>query len=636
MAKSIGATIGELLKLNLQLMVKGYYFFTIGAVFIGSVSAYFVYNIGDKINIVEDELFARYVVTQEAALEAANIQSVLAAASGASGAELKTVVESVKKRSNEGPLFATSRITSGLAGDDKGSAISVNVGNRSSAYFDALNATSPSVAEIGKTLAAFGASIEEARAFHDNAMDEGFGAADIATLLALLVVIGLTLGAIVGMIFSAIILSDVVGTPVSNVTDELLVNSKSIEEVYSEISIGTKKQTDVVKAATKDLEDMIINTIQGNISMSVEKQVVIAKSFSDFLKQFVERTSAEIAMGMMSIAQQSAEARKGVETFVAELAVVEDNIKTQQSTIDGVVGALKAMVEANREIRAKAITSTEAADKATNAAYAGQERIGVIAHELEEIKNASQGVKDITESLAKITENIKILALNMSLKVEDIKDDTGKSYGFEAMSTRVQSLAEEVEGLLIRSTEIINPTLDAIEKVDIEARDTLVLLEDVANTIKIADEESKAIGSQIDKQAAEIDRVEVEAENLKAIAEKTTLSIVAQSVLIKEVDELLKESEVLIETVNTQTLEASDSARKVNDLMKQLVQSVKSIEDGTGVLTEKSAMLSEMFDTIHEQAMKNLNGAEKLEGATNAVRNVSNQLSVVVRGNSAG
>ena len=631
--KSMGAFLGDLFKLNVEVMVRNFKFFAFGAVFIGGVTGWAVYNIGSGVKKIEEEILPKYNLTQNVSREVGERRAdVLRATGGTLAGRIRVIAVVIKRR--EGLLSETGRVASGLSGE-VGMSLRARIERTSEAYFSAIDESNPRVEVIIKSLDGFNAAVEDVKSFHKGAMDEGFAASRRATTWAFVVVIGLSLGAIVNMIVMGIVLSAVIGVPVSTVTEKLLINSRDIEEAYGVISEGTKKQTDVVQAATQDLEDMIINTIQGSISMSVEKQVGIAKSFSDFLKQFVERTSAEIAMGLMSIAQQSTEARKGVEHFVEELAIVEENIKIQHTTIDGVVGALKTMVEANKEIRVKAASSTAAADKATNAAYAGQERLGVIAHELEEIKVASEGVKEITESLAKITEDIKILALNMSLKVEDIKDDTGKSYGFEAMSTRVQNLAEEVERLLKRSTELINPTIDAIGKVDLEARDTLILLEDVANTIKTADEETKAIGEQIDRQATEIDRVEVEAENLKAIAEKTTLSVEAQATLIKEVGTLLEESDVLIESVNLQTVEASDGARKVNDMMKQLTASVRSIEDGTGILTEKSAMISEMFDTIREQAVKNLGGVERLEGATNAVRDVSNQLSIVVKGSAA-
>lgn len=416
------------------------------------------------------------------------------------------------------------------------------------------------------------------------------------------------------------------------ITEDLSLKSVDIEGVTKEIHDGVETQTGIVQTATKDLEYMILNIIQGSITMSVEKQTEIARAFGEFLKHFVERTSAEIAMGMMSVSQQSLEAREGVEKFVRELATVEGNIKNQEAAIEEMVEALKSIVSANEEIKLKAHSSTAAADKATSSAYLGQERIGMITEQLQEIGNASEGIRDVTNSLATITESIKILALNMSLKVEDIKDDTGKSYGFEAMSAKVQQLAEEVEGLLARSKNLIIPTIEGIAKVSGDANQANEMIAEVTSAIKAADDESRAIAEKIEKQAIGIDRVELESENLRVLAHKTTQAVEAQAALANDVDIMLKDASELIDSVNKQTSDSVEGARKVTEMMDQLNETVISIEGGTGDLTEKSTEISDMFNSIMNLANKNKSGAEKLGTVNASVRDVSRRLSEIVKG----
>ncbi|MDT8318356.1 MAG: hypothetical protein RQ824_10280, partial [bacterium] len=418
----------------------------------------------------------------------------------------------------------------------------------------------------------------------------------------------------------------------TDITKDLSLKSEDIEEVTKEIHDGVETQTGIVQTATKDLEYMILNIIQGSITMSVEKQTEIARAFGEFLRHFVERTSAEIAMGMMSVSQQSLEARQGVEKFVSELASVEGNIKNQETAIEEMVEALKSIVSANEEIKLKARSSTAAADKATSRAYSGQERIGMISEQLQKIGKASEGIRDVTDSLATITESIKILALNMSLKVEDIKDDTGKSYGFEAMSAKVQQLAEEVEGLLARSKEMIIPTIEGIARVGADANQANEMIADVTSAIKAADDESRAISEKIENQAIGINRVELEAENLRVLARKTTETVEAQTRLAKDVDIMLKDASELIDSVNKQTSDSVEGARKVTAMMDQLNETVVSIEGGTGDLTEKSTEISDMFNLIMDLANKNRGGAERLGIVNSSVRDVSRRLSDIVKG----
>lgn len=449
---------------------------------------------------------------------------------------------------------------------------------------------------------------------------------------ALIVIFLLISMAIVVIFIAGRLLKNIVGDPVTEVTDKLSTNTKAIEEVYSEIHSGTQMQNEVVDKATKDLEDMIINVIQGNISISVEKQTEIANNFGEFLRHFVERTAAEIAMGIMSISYQSTEAQKTMEKFKEELKTSETNIKNQETAITGMVEAIKSIAETNDEIKNHALKSAEIADLATSSAIEGQEKIKGVSTQLVDVHQKSQGVREITQSLAKITESIKILALNMSLKVEDIKDDTGKSYGFEAMSAKVQELATEVEKLLDDSTELITPTIEAIEQVSEETKSTMELINSIATSIQETDDATKAIAGYIEKQATDINRIGHESENLQTLATQTTASIEAQTTHVTDVDEMLTESQGLVETVKAQTQESVESAREINDLMEQLKTAMATIESGTGLLTEKSAELSDMFDTIKAQALKNMEGANRLENVTSSVKEASNKLVEAVKG----
>ena len=620
-------------RLNLEMMIRNFYFFTIFAVIIGGITYFSIREIGKEVSVLKEGSLPLLVLSQEMQL---NLEEIALEAEGllkaATEEEKAAHIEKIEKKKTafKNSLGSGMRIVTGEEEERL-----KELESRSKSFFRLFDATEISQDDLNKKLFQVRASLNNFRGLSSQTIEDKFTASQAATGRAITIVIVLTLCAIAGMIGLGLILSRAVGVPVSRETERLISDSKATEQIFAEISEGTKKQTDVVQTATGELEDMIINIIQGKISISVDKQSEIARVFADFLKNFVERTTVEIAMGMMSISQQSKDARTGVEDFVREISTVEANIRAQEGVISGMVDALKSIVEANNEIKVKARSSTDAADKATVQAHSGQEKIESISEQLQEIRKASVGVKEITDSLAKFTEGIKILALNMSLKVEDIKDDTGKTYGFEAMSAKVQKLAEDVEGLLESSKSMLIPTILGIEKVSIDAGQARELIAEVVRSIKMADDQSKAISVQIDKQAANVDRVEIEAENLRSLAHKTTLAVEAQGVLSRDVDTLLKDSETLIDSVNAQTQEASEGARRVNQMMGQLKQTLASIEDGTGELTEKSSQISDMFDSIKGLAVKNMNGAEKLAGVTASIREVSRRLSEVVKGEAA-
>ncbi len=633
--RSIGAKIGSIFKLNVNRLTKIFYFSTVGAVIMGVATYMIIMSIWHPVLETNQTTLPQLITLQNLQREVEGVAPEIAKILNMTDAEeIAREVEVLGEKNDTfnralGAVFATLTRES-----DKGMRDLIN--DTGDNYLKVFVAENPSYEDAEQRLNDLRSMLEGISSYAVNKMSEDFVKTEKSKNMALIMTIILFVLAFSGLIVAAIVLSGVIEKPIMKVNDDLALNSQDMAGVTGEIGEGARMQTKVVATAIQDLEDMIINIIQGSISLSVDKQSEISLVFADFLKQFVERTAAEIAMGMMSVSQQSEEAREDIGKFITEMGVVEENIKDQEGAIDSMVAALKIIVTANEDIKGKAVSSNEAADVATDRARQGEERMGVITKELQEIKVSSEGVGEITESLAKITENIKILALNMSLKVEDIRDDTGKSYGFEAMSARVQELAEEVEGLLVSSREIIRPTIEAIGSVSVDATEAGKLLADVTETIQVADAESKAISLQIDKQTIEIDRIEKAAENLKNLAHQSTETITAQAEMARGVNETLQESSVLIETVSEQTKEASDGARKVNDIMVELKETMNNIEDGTGKLTEKSMELSDLFISIQEQAEQNLVGVEKLETATRSVEEVTNTLSVVVTGKGTG
>ncbi|HLB05541.1 MAG TPA: hypothetical protein VJL62_02365 [Thermodesulfobacteriota bacterium] len=620
-------------RLHLEMMVKNFYFFTVFAMLIGGITYLAVRDIGSEISSIKEGALPLLISSQEMQL---SLEEMAIEAEGflkSSAPEEKAAyLEKIEK--NKTAFKAGLGKAMGNAAGEEG-ALLRELETRSKSLFELLDEADIDSEDVSKKFSEVRSPLNRFREGSLQSTEDRFKSSESLTDKAEMIVLILTFVAIAGLILVGLTLSKAVGAPVSRETGRLMRNSKDIEVVFNDISYGTRKQTDVVQAATSELEDMIINIIQGNISLNVDKQAEIARAFSEFLKHFVERTTVEIAMGMMSVSQQSKDARKGIEEFVKEVVTVETNIRAQETAISSMVDALKSIVETNKIVKEKARSSTDATDIATAQAYSGQEKIGIISQQLQDIRSASVGVKDITDSLAKITESIKILALNMSLKVEDIKDDTGKTYGFEAMSAKVEKLAEDVEGLLENSRNMLIPTIQGIEKVSLDASQARDLIAQVARSIRIADEHSKAIAAQIDTQAADIDKVEAEAENLRAAAHKTTMAVEAQGALTRDVDDLLKDSEILIESVTSQTQEASEAARKVNEMMGQLKQTVASIEEGTGRLIEKSSKVSDMFDSIRDLAIKNMSGAERLEEVTASVKEVSNRLLKVFKGEGA-
>ncbi len=624
MGRSPGEVLGRAFRLSVQKLTRNFYLLTVACFIVGIITYTVVSGIWEEVSITKEKTLPQLLKTEHTITEIERIRYELKP-------PLKENTMELVEKKNMVLKHRLATLTAFLEHNGYTSAVDT-IRRLSSRYFGAFTGNNLSEEDAISSLSALARELTLVKGLLKDQVEGEFASAEGMVDWAVLVVLGLTAAAIGGMVLTGMVLTGVIGKPVTAVAESLAGSSKDIEEISEQIIKGAKTQAEFISAATKDLEEMMTNMVKGNISRSVERQARIARTFADFLKQFVERTSAEIAMGMMGVLQHSRDARGGVDEFLEELKTVEKNIKREEAAINDIVAALKGIVATNNRIKKMASSSTEAVGRATEAVATGEESMSRISSKLEAIRRASENVRKITESLAKITEDIKILALNMSLKVEDIRDDTGKSYGFEAMSARVQELAQEVEGLLTRSNEMIIPTIEAIEDVSDEAVQARTLVNRVAETIKVAAEESRAISTAMDKQAVEIDRIEVEAENLRISAGNTTQAVEAQVALAQEVNTMLRESEILVGNVSALTKEASDNARKVNTMMQELKQTLKRVEEGTGVLTRRGSELTGAFNTIDEQTSTNLTMAERLKDVVARLKEVAQRLSTVVKG----
>ena len=624
MGRTPGKVLGRTSRLSVEKLTRNFYLLTVACFVVGIITYTVVSGIWEEVSTTKEKTIPQLLKTEQTITEIERIRYDLKP-------PLKEDAIKLVEKKN---LVLKSRLSAIEAFLEEGGYTSAadTIRGLSSSYFGAFTGNNLSEEDALSSLSALTKKLTLVKGLLNEQIEQEFASTEGMVNWAVLVVLGLTAAAIVGMVLTGMVLTGVIGKPVAEVAESLAVSSKDIEGISEQIIRGAKTQAEFISAATKDLEGMMTTIVRGNISRSVEKQAQIARTFAGFLKQFVERTSAEIAMGMMGVLQHSRDARGGVDEFLKELETVEKNIKREEAAINDIVAALKGIVATNNRIKKMASSSTEAVGRATEAVATGEESMSRISSKLEAIRRASENVRNITESLARITEDIKILALNMSLKVEDIRDDTGKSYGFEAMSARVQELAQEVEGLLTRSNEMIIPTIEAIEDVSDEAVQARTLVNRVAETIKVAAEESRAISTAMDKQAVEIDRIEVEAENLKISAGNTTQAVEAQVALAQEVNTMLRESEILVDNVSALTKEASHNARKVSSMMQELKQTLKKVEEGTGVLTKRGSELTGAFNTIDEQTSTNLTMAERLKDVVARLKEVAQRLATVVKG----
>ncbi|MDH4227119.1 MAG: hypothetical protein OEV59_05125 [Deltaproteobacteria bacterium] len=467
-------------KINVQKLTRGFYFASAAAVVISALIIYAVMSMWAKVAVVKDGSIPQLVETQYTVISIDGTAMMLEKYFDAQTQGAKVVLLDALSETNDIFKKDVDKLMV-LMDDEEDREIKEKIMAATKDYLSMFASGHPNPSEAFPKLQRLKISLAELREFVLTKIDRDLKAAEAAKNRALIIIIALSVISVIGMFFTTAVLAGFISRPITDVAGKLVKNSRTIGYVSMELMDGVKAQTSRVAAADKSLDEMINGIIRGDMAKSVEKQAEISAAFSEFLRQFVERTSAEIAMGMMSVAEQSMAVRKNVAAFLKEMTDIERNIKLQSGAVEAIIGELKKM-------------------RASNEIISGM---------------------DVMEK-----EAVKLLAL---------------------VGTSVESVNKQIK-----------------------------------------------------------------------------LGI--------SVDEALGDSAAIIDSVSEHTKEASDAARKINDMMDDLRETVTNIRGGTGLLEKRSSEVAALFASITEQVNSNMDGARKLEDVAVAIKEVTGRLSVIVRG----
>ena len=318
--------------------------------------------------------------------------------------------------------------------------------------------------------------------------------------------------------------------------DELGVLAKTMRESLDILDSYVKDICyNFEKVASGDLSQDFNKIIDylGDFSGIKVSFVKILKEFNDTLRK-IKETSVQVDNGSDEVAGASNDLASGTgeqASAVEELtATIETVSSMAEQTAKEAESAYNAMLEAVKEAQEERVQMQE------------------LQNEMLRIKEISREIEAIVTSIEEIASQTSLLSLNASI-VAARAGDAGR--GFAVVADQIGKLATDSARAVVNTKELINKTVDEIDKGNTVTKETadaferiIKGLENFAETAKSNSEVSKTQSAALQQVAEGVDQISLVTQQNAASSEECSAISEELAARATELDELVNRFEL--------------------------------------------------------------------------------------------
>ena len=350
-----------------------------------------------------------------------------------------------------------------------------------------------------------------------------------------------------------------------------------------------------LKSMAVSLKDAIslVSTSANNLN-SASAHLADSASQASGATQQISMTVQQVAVGTSQQAEYSTRTSELVEKMAEAMRNVERGAKDQGTAAAKAAELTASLSEAIQQVEGNARAVTEGSNQASEAAKSGtgivestiegmnriQAKVGVSAEKVREMGNRSKQIGAIVETIDDIASQTNLLALNAAIEAARAGEH-GK--GFAVVADEVRKLAERSSvatkeiGQLIKG---IQQTVDEAVKAMNEGAS------EVQGGVELANESGKALTNIL--TAAEA----VQTQALQATEAALRMNKFSEE-LVRSVDEVAKIAEV--------NSTASDEMKADSDEVTRAIENIASVsEENSAAIQEVSASTEEMSAQVED------------------------------------
>ena len=381
--------------------------------------------------------------------------------------------------------------------------------------------------------------------------------------------------------------------------DGMAATVVSIAQGDLTVEIQPRSEKDLLGNSLKEMVTSLrsavglVATCASDLNISSEKLSDSASQASGATQQ-ISMTVQQVAVGTSQQAEYSTRTSELVEKMAEAMRNVERGAKDQGTAAAKAAELTASLSEAIQQVEGNARAVTEGSNQASEAAKSGtgivestiegmnriQAKVGVSAEKVREMGNRSKQIGAIVETIDDIASQTNLLALNAAIEAARAGEH-GK--GFAVVADEVRKLAERSSvatkeiGQLIKG---IQQTVDEAVKAMNEGAS------EVQGGVELANESGKALTNIL--TAAEA----VQTQALQATEAALRMNKFSEE-LVRSVDEVAKIAEV--------NSTASDEMKADSDEVTRAIENIASVsEENSAAIQEVSASTEEMSAQVED------------------------------------
>ncbi len=268
---------------------------------------------------------------------------------------------------------------------------------------------------------------------------------------------------------------------------------------------------------------------------------------NDYLGEFqkVKEAMLNISTSMIHVMENIHESANGVSLGASELAnasqILAEGAGTQAAAVEQLVATSIAIEEQVQETRKGADTSAEATVRVTSMMEQNQDKMKRMMEAVGNIRETSQQVVGIIQTIEEIADQTNLLSLNASIEAARA-GEAGK--GFAVVADEIGKLALESSKAANMTRELIGISMEEIQKGSSIADDVMHSLEESVDAVGQANSMIRQTAESVSTQAenmiqirAGIEEISQKVEDNSAAAQQTSATsqeLASQAVVLNE------------------------------------------------------------------------------------------------------